>query len=887
MSNHKLQPPRFATRMLAWFLRRDLAEEVTGDLSERFDKMVRSKSLVRARFDYWIQVFNYLRPFAIRKGRIQTFMQYGMVKSYVKIGWRNMVKYKAFSAINVFGLALAMSVCMLIMLMLADQRRYDTFHEKGDRIYRMTLSTNYATTPYPLAAAIKNNYTVAEETTVLVPGPAGDAVYQNTLAEMRGYFAEPSFFSIFSFVLQQGDAASALQQPYTAVISRELAQQLYGEEDPIGKTFDFSDRQLSFPQEFDGVGAPPVSWGTFTVTGVIDESNYKSHLKFDVLMSAATQASLITAGKMEDHAQAWDWFYRPYTFVLLKHDKTLVDLQRALDDLAVRTYTDKQHEQTKDLRIIPQKISDIQLNLLGNDTNNRMPREGYILLIVLASIIMLTACFNYTNLSVARALTRAKEIGVRKVTGAQRGSIMLQFLSESVITSVTALVLAAGFVFLLARGFKNLWLNKFLGFELPATPGVYLAFVAFALLIGLIAGIYPAFYLSKYNPVAVLKNLGTAQRGKLGLRKTLSVSQFVISLFFITTAVLVYRQFSYYMQFDYGFKSQNIVNVQLQGVAYEKLKQEFSTIPEVTNISATDIIPATGTNNGMELKKAGTADEYVQTSVLQTDENFLENLEVKLLAGKNLPPAEQGSNYIVISEKALQKLGFATPHDAIGQTVETRWGNEQLIIAGVFKDFTYRLLINTREIHPIVLRNQPASFQFVNVKIATNDPMGALKKLEIHWKKIDPIHPMKYEFFDQQLASMQQGIFDLVIVLGFIAFLAIIISCLGLLGMATYTTERRTKEIGIRKVLGAENMTIARLLSKEFIIMLLLAVCIGVPLSYFVNNLWLQKLTTRVEFGAGTALTGVGILLSLGVITIASQTFRASKTNPVNSLKSE
>jgi putative ABC transport system permease protein len=887
MNPVRQRPPKAAQKLLLLFLRNDLAEEVMGDLGERFDQMVRHKSTFQAKLDYWFQVINYLRPFAIQKKSIQNLTHYDMFQSYFKIGWRNIIKYKAFSAINVFGLALAMSVCMLIILMLADQRRYDAFHEKGDRIYRITLSSNYATTPHPLAAAIRTDYTVSEATTTLVPGPAGDAVYQDKLADMRGYFADPSFFTIFSFELEKGNRLTALQRPNTAVISQELASQLYGQEDPIGKTFDFSDRQLAFPQEVDGIGTTPVSWGTFTVTGVIDETKYKSHLKFDVLMSAASEASLIAEKKREDRTNVWDWFYQPYTYVLLKETKNADDLQTALDDLAVRTYTDKKNEQTKNLRFIPQKLSDVQLNLRGNDTNSRLPLIGYNFLIILASIIMLTACFNYTNLSVARALTRAKEIGVRKVTGARRGSIVIQFLSESVITSLIALVLATGFLYVLAPAFKSLWLNKFLNFELPTSPGVYIVFFAFALLIGLIAGIYPAFYLSKYNPVKALKNLGVSQRNKLGLRKMLSVSQFIISLFFITTALLVYQQFNYYMQFDYGFKIENIVNFPLQGVDYQKLKHELSALPEVTTISATDIIPATGTNNNMELKKPGTQDEYMAASVMQTDENFLNTLEVKLLAGRNLPPYEEGSNYIVISEKALQKLGFQHAQEAVGQTLEARWGNEQLVIAGVFEDFTCRLLINTREVNPIVLRNQPAGFQYVNVKITSPDLMGTVKKLEAQWKKIDPVHPFKYEFFDQQLASMQQGVFDLVRILSFIAFLAIVISCLGLLGMATYTTERRTKEIGIRKVLGAEEFSIARLLSKEFINMLAIAILMGVPLSYFVNNLWLQQMTTRVEFGIGTALSGVLVLLTLGILTIGSQTLRASKANPVDSLKME
>lgn len=882
----KTTPPKIARWLLLRFLREDFAEEVDGDLEEKFYETLRSKSTFKAKLNYWYQVIHYLRPFAIRKNKF-TILYYDMFQNYFRIGWRNIVKYKAFSAINVFGLALAMSVCMLIILMLADQRRYDAFHEKGDRIYRLTLSTNYATTPHPLAAAVMSDYTIADATTTLIPGPAGDAVYQDRLADMRGYFAEPSFFTIFSFELEKGNPVTALQLPNTAVITQELASQLYGNDDPIGKTFDFSDRQLAFPQEVDGIGAPPVSWGTFTVTGVIDEIKYRSHLKFDVLMSAASQSSLIAEKKREDRTNVWDWYYQPYTYVLLKETKNLNDLQTALDDLAARIYTDKKNKETKDLRFIPQKLSDVQLNLLANDTNTRLPLIGYNFLVILASIIMLTACFNYTNLSVARALTRAKEIGLRKVTGARRGSIVIQFLSESVITSLIALVLATGFLYLLAPAFKSLWLNKFLNFELPTSPGVFIAFFAFALLIGLIAGIYPAFYLSKYNPVKALKNLGVSQHHKLGLRKILSVSQFIISLFFITTAILVYQQFNYYMQFDYGFKTDNIVNFPLQGVEYEKLKRELSAIPEVTTISATDIIPATGTNNNMDLKKPGTEDEYIAATVLQTDENFLNTLEVKILAGRNLPPREEGSNYIVISEKALQKFGFQHAQDAVGQTVEARWGNEQLVIAGVFEDFTCRLLINTREINPIVLRNQPTAFQYVNVKITSHDLMGTVKKLEAQWKKIDPVHPFKYEFFDQQLAAMQHGVFDLVRILSFIAFLAIVISCLGLLGMATYTTERRTKEIGIRKVLGAEDFTIARILSKEFITMLGLAIFIGAPLSYFVNNLWLRQLTTRVEFGIGTVLFGVFILLVLGILTIGSQTLRASKLNPVDSLKSE
>lgn len=886
MNNEKQHPPKLAQKFLLIFLRKDLAEEVTGDLYERFQYVVKHKTLTKARIDYWLEVINYLRPFALRNKRIQHLNHYSMFRNYFKIGWRNMVKYKAFSAINVFGLSLAMSVCMLIILMLIDQKRYDDFHDHKDRIYRVLTST-YATTPYPLSATLKTEYTVAEETTNLTPGPGGDAIYNDKLADMRGYFAEPSFFKIFSFDLEKGKKATALSQPNTIVITEEIAHKLFGDENPLGKVIEFKNRQLSFPLRFDGVGAPPVSWGMFTVTGVINLSEYKSHLKFDVLMSAASRDALSAKSLLYGDELTWDWYYRTYTYALLKEGQTESDLQVALNDLRVRKYADIKSEQTRDIEFIPQALGDVQLGLSGNDTNNRLPLIGYYFLIILAAIIMITACVNYTNLSVARALTRAKEIGVRKVNGARRGAIVAQFLSESVLTSLVALVMAIGLLYLITPAFKNLWVNQYLGFELPSTLQGYAIFVGFAVLIGIVAGIYPAFYLSNYNPVKVLKSFGQTHRGKLGIRKMLSVSQFVISLFFITTAILVFNQFKHFMTFDYGFKTANIINVELQGVDYEKLKNEFSAIPEVTRISATDIIPATGSNNGMEIRKSGTEDGFVRTTVLHTDEYFLDNLGVKIIAGKNIPSETQAGNYVVISEEAVQKLGYKHPNDIVGQVFENNWNDEQFEVLGVFQDFTYRMLINTRESDPIVLRNQAVAFRYLNVSVAGTDMMGTVKKLEEKWTKIDPLHPFRYEFFDDQLAASYQGVFDLVSILGFIAFLAIVISCLGLLGMATYTTERRTKEIGIRKILGAEELTIATLLSKEFLKMLTISIMIGAPLSYLINNFWLQHLTARVEFGIGTVLSGVVVLLVLGLITIGSQTWRASKSNPVDSLKTD
>jgi putative ABC transport system permease protein len=892
LKEKRIIPPALATRLLNSFLRDDLVEEVEGDLEENFYTTIKTKSVWRAKVNYWFQVLNYLRPFAFRKSRPIHINQYAMFQNYFKTGWRNILKYKMFSFINVFGLSVAMSVCMLIILMLADQKRYDQFHEKKDHVYRILSDYEYsgqpyATSPFPLAAALKNEYTIIKSSTNLLPKVGGDVVYQQKLAEMRGYFTDPSFFEIFSFDLLSGNKKTALELPNSIIISSTIAGQLFGREDAIGKTVEFFNRNLSFPIDNDGISSAARSWGNFTVTGVIDDTKYASHLKFDALVSSSTLAGLYAENKIENTADDWTNYWRTYTFILLDETKTENDLTLALNDLVKRKYANIKAEEVKGFKLLPQKLGDVQLNMKGNDTNNRLPMIGYYFLSFLALAIMISACLNYTNLSVARALTRAKEIGIRKVTGASRKSLIFQFVSEAIITAMLALVMSVGILFFLKPAFKGLWINKHLNFELPFSFSVYFAFAAFALLIGILAGLFPALHLSKFQPVKVLKSLSTAS-GKLGLRKVLSVSQFVISLFFIVTSILIFQQFKHFLQFDYGFNSKNIVNVELQGIDYQKLAHEFSTISGVASVSASDIIPATGTNNGNEARIAGTESEYKRIGILVTDENFINNLNLKLIAGRPLAPSSEASDhFIVVNEEFTRDMGFKQPVEIVGQTLQTKWGNESLVVIGVVKDFRHQLLVNGKKSGALMLRHQPGAFNYLNVKISSTDLVGTVAMMEKKWKAIDPVHPLKYRFYDDQLVNTHQAIFDLVAILGFIAFLAIVIACLGMLGMATYTAERKKKEVGIRKVLGAADFGIALLLSKEFLKVLAIAVLVGAPLSYFVNNLWLQYFPARVEFGFATVFTGTLVLLTLGLITIGSQTISASKTNPVDSLKSE
>ena len=813
-----------------------------------------------------------------------------MFKNYLKVGIRNILKYKIFSFINIFGLALAMSVCMLIILMLADQKGYDQFHVKKERLYRVLSDDKnspfpYASTPVPLASALKSDYSLIEASTHMIRGVGGEATYKEKTFEMRGFFSDPSFFEVFSFELESGNSAKALASPNSMVITRELADNLFHDEDPLGKTVEFVDRGLHYLGGYRNE-PPPTPWGSFVITGVIKKTDYKSHLTFDVLVSSTSMPLLISGNKIQDLGINWQNFYECFTYALLRDGKAEADLDNALDHLTKRQYA--QLEFLKDFKLTSQKLTEINPGIFtANPTSFSMPLVGYYVLSVLALIIMMSACLNYTSLSIARSLTRAKEIGVRKVTGADRKALIFQFLSESILIAVFAVAIAVILLLFIAPAFKSLWINQYLHFDLRPGAFVYLIFLGFGVLIGSIAGLYPAFHLSGYQPIKALKNDRGVHSGKWGIRKVLNVFQFVISLLFITTSILISNQFRHFVEFDYGMTSKNIVNIPLQGNDYTKISNEFNSVRGVGTISACDIIPATGISNGTRLRPGNREDEYKYFGALGIDEFFIKNFHLELVAGRNLPDQHEAPNrFVLINEAAAAELGYRHPSEIIGEVFEEEGNKETLEIIGVVRDFRFKLLLEQDKIGPLVLR-RGSNFNFVNVKIIGGDLNGTLARIEQKWKSIDPMHPFKYEFFDQQLAKTHQAIFDAVSILGFISLLAIVIACLGLLGMATYTAERKTREVGIRKILGAEDLSIALLLSKGFFKMLLVSILIGAPVSFFINNLWLQKFPNRVEFGIGTLLSGTVILMVVGLLTIGSQTIRASKNNPVDCLKND
>lgn len=500
-------------------------------------------------------------------------------------------------------------------------------------------------------------------------------------------------------------------------------------------------------------------------------------------------------------------------------------------------------------------------------------------------VILLASCLNYVSLTIARSFTRSGEIGLRKVIGAKRKDLIVQFLSETLLTVFLALILANIFLLFLKNAFLSLWINQYLNFDLGFNVYIYIAFFIFSVIICFISGIYPAMKLAKSSPIGMIKKMSHNRLGKWGFRRVLTVSQFSISLLFIVTSIVIYNQFKHYMQFDYGFNPKNVVNINLQNNDYQLVKNSLQNIKGVKEIAACAYLPSTGRNDGLQLKVPGKDTTYRAIN-LAIDQDFTKVMEIPIRYGKNIETNNQGeSNTILVNEEASRKFGFKHPGEMVGQNYILDGKNVQ--VAGVFKDFTFFLLFSGRATGPIVLHANPEALKYVSVKIESNDVKSVMADITNSWKVIDPIHPIKYEYYEETLANTNQGIFDLVSVIGLLAFLAITISCLGLLGMAIYTTERRTKEIGVRKVLGASELNLNFMLSKEFLKMLTLAIIIAAPLSFFLNNMWLNFMVVRENITIGTILFGSFILLILGLLTIVPQTFRIAKSNPVKSLRTE
>lgn len=786
-----------------------------------------------------------------------------MLRNYLKIAWRSLLKNPLFSFINIFGLALSIYVCMLVMVQVKDELSYDLFHPYPERTYRIISDINetkigkkykLASTPLALKNELTSETDIIEEVVQVYPVLKGKALNGDKELSINGAFTDPSFFKVFGFRLSSGDEKTALELTNGIVLSSETAFRFFGKADAIGKTLSFD------------------KMGIFQVTGVLEKNPGKSHIDFDAYASLTAVTQLEKAKVLPKYQNNWNSMNEGYTYALLKNGIAGETLNKVLKQIA-----SKPELKSKDVRLnfICQPLTKITP---GTDGVYNEPGKGTVwakLLTVagVGLIILIAACFNYTNLTIARALSRAKEVGIRKVAGASRSQIFFQYIVEAVLIALLALV----FAYLIFTQFKPDESSKLL---------LLLYFLLFTIVTGSLAGAFPAWILSSFKPVNVLKNISTQKIfGNLSLQKGLMIFQFTLSLVIIIFLSAYYRQFSYLETLDPGFYSKNIITIPFSGKD-KVFSNEVSRIAGVEKTSGmSENFGLRGSGSIPVFQDKSVAGQGVMADFYFTDASTIEVNRLKLIAGENFAEKEEfvKEKYIVINEKAVEIFGFKNHTAAIGKIV---WLNDStsLQVIGVIKDFYH--LGAARRITPLILRNKSDEFNYLNIQMNAAHKEQIVKQITAVWNKVNPHTPFTYEWLDKKIAQRedQSGAYA---TMGFLAFITISIASLGLLGLVVYTVETRQKEISIRKVIGAGVNELMFLLSKEFLKLLLISGLIAMPVGYILSFFFLQNFANRVPFGFGTLLLSFIFLLFIGLFTILSQTYKASTDNPVKNLRNE
>jgi putative ABC transport system permease protein len=803
-----------------------------------------------------------------------------MLKSILNTSLRNLFRHRAFSLINLTGLAIGMSLGMMILLIVKEQYSFDNFHADIDKVYRVNTvairdgyDEPYASSPLPLAEAISSEYSFTDDVVSLNRMSTNDLVYGNINVPVSGFWVSPSFLQVFNFPLERGNAATALNDPKGIVLTAEMAQTVFGKQEPLGQTIQ--------------VGA----FGEFYVTGVLKKIEGRTHFNFRALGSLAAIPLLEAAGKVYKSTGNWNNYYGSYNYIKLKEGANADDVTPALAAVVNKYYSDlKLETRDKGYRFELQPLGKITPGPeLSNGLGDGMPEFALLFLGTLAIIVLVMACFNYTNLMIAKSMSRAREIGIRKVVGAQRAQVFFQFVGEAVAFSLITLIFSYVVLQFLKAGFNRLDMAGEFKMSLTEDVALYGYFIVFAVLVGVIAGLLPAGYLSSFRPAKVLKDSGNLVKAYSGmsLRKVLVVVQFAMSVAFVIVVLVIERQTDFMLHKDIGVNQDDILNLRLQGNPFDKVANEMANVPGVFTVAGLSHALGTGADAASDYRK-NPGDEPFSMRDFFVDENYVNNLGMKFVAGKNFDPTATSDveRHVILNETALPLFKFTDPISAIGQQIYAG-DSVELVVIGVVKDFNFRPM--NYQIGPLALRKSKPGFNWVSMRIDASQKESVKAAVKAKWKTIDPVHEADMMIMRDQIneSMTNAGFHDVIKIVGYISFLAVTLACLGMLGMAMYSTQTRVKEIGIRKVMGANEKDITFLLSRSFFYLVVIALAIGVPAGYFFANTFLEGFAYKIDITPAILALGAGIIVVLGGLTIMSQTWKAAGLNPAKSLRSE
>lgn len=803
-----------------------------------------------------------------------------MFSNHIKLAWRNISKHRLFSAINIVGLAVGIAVCFIIMLFVQHELSYDRFNTHADNIVRVVFNANMnggkiseASVMAPVAGTLKKEFPEVEESVrILNFGSIKIEYGDKAFKDDQIAFVDPQFFGVFTLPDVEGNARQGLAQPSTVVMTRSTAVKYFGKEEPIGKVIRMQGQQTPF-----------------RVVAVVEDVPGNSHYRFDLFASMTGW----------EPAKSDSWMYGNfYTYLELKPGTDRHQLEAKLPAI-VEKYMGPQilkdmgmtlaqfRTKGNQLGFLLQPLTDIHLHSATNTELEPGGNASYVYIFAVIAVFMLVvACINFINLSTASASTRAREVGVRKVIGSARYQLVMQFLFESLVVTILAL----GLTFLLVKVLMPAF-NELSGKQLVLGSGPIVQLIVCGLLVGLVAGIYPAWYLSSFKPIAVLKGKLKGGNSRFSLRSGLVVFQFFISVGLIVSTIVVYRQMRYIQNKQLGYDKEQLLtipNSYVLGKNEQVYKQMMLADPRVVNATVSYYKPAGPSNFNNALTYAA-GHENTPTNMVEylVDERYIPTFGMQMATGRNFSPdLKTDSLGLVINEAAARAYGW-NDVTAVGKQVvrvNSIYGaNVTFHVVGVVKDFHFKSL--HEPIAPLLMALHPEGGLIF--KIRTHDIAGVLADMKSKWDGFHPEEPFRYAFMDDLYNKTYAGEQKTGTILDIFALLTILVACMGLFGLATYTATQRTKEIGIRKVLGATVAQVMGLLSKEFVVLVLIASALAFPVAWYCMNKWLESFAYRVEFGWWVFPVAGVIALVIALVTVGYQAVRAALANPVKSLRTE
>lgn len=810
-----------------------------------------------------------------------------MFRNNLKIILRTLRKQKSFTIIHVLGLSLGLACCLFIYLFITHELSFDGYHSKANHIYRVNeTTTNYSGTehsggtPFPLAEALRLDIpeleTVAKiyiQSNGIVRTP--EQVYFK-LEEI--IFAEAGFIDLFDFSILDGEAQGILDVPNQAIISQSMAKNIFGDQNPIGQTINLD------------------NIADLRIGAVMADSPYNTHLPAQLLVSFQSLTSEAIGGFPLDN---WNVSIGGVTYVGVSNNNQVATINKSLSVLSKKYYTGDDYDGERKVLSL-QPLSDIHFNTEVRNVGPTAPVESIYLWFfgAIGLFVLAIACFNFINLSTVQAIKRANEVGVRKVLGAEKKDLIGQFLGEALIIAFIAGIMAAAIVQLFLPTVNGI-LNKQIDLSLMHSAHVGLFLLITVVLVGLLSGLYPAFGLASYEPAKVLKSKNTAgNRQSLLLRHSLVVAQFTITLVLMIGTLAISQQVNYLKNKDLGFSQEAILLTSMpERKNFDLLRNEWSNNPQVQKVSF-GIGPPTSNNNiNTSIHPKGAPENQQYSIALKTvDTEYMDTYQIQLQAGRwitkseerqaatNIPNEERAYQFVV-NEAFVKKMGYANPKDILGKRFELGVNDIEAEVIGVTKDFNIASL--HKAIKPTVLMNYPDLYYSAGIKIATNDISATIAHIEKVWKKQFPKEFFEYKFLDENISQLYDSETRLFHLFQVSAGMAILIGCMGLWGLISFITEQRTKEIGIRKVLGASVGNIVGLLSKDFIKLVLIAGVISVPFAWYGMNHWLTHFQYRIETPWEMFVLAIATLTAISLLTTSIQSIRAAWANPAKSLKSE